>query len=282
MQNSFGFSAVQQSLCCLAALAACLLCDAAPLGAQANVPKNEGPGAFILNAKRAFAVSIEAGGELTIANGTLNVFSNHPAAIRLRDLGSIQAKTIAQAPEGGVLKDDKQVARGPAALPLTADPWTHVTMPELTGLKSFGDVELKTERVTLQPGIYDSLIVGSLAQAQLAPGLYVFKNTLEISSRNGVQGENVTLINQGRFVLNGLGTLRLSSSKNGPLQGIAFYQERANKKTVQIEGGATMEMFGALYLPSAYLEITGNGKVACTQLVADSLRLSGNGKLLIR
>ncbi len=266
----------------LAVLFCCWMATSSSIWAQVNAPKLIEPAAYILNEKRAFAVSIEAGGELTIPNGALNVFSVSPAAIRLRDLGAIHAKSIAQALGGGVLKEGKAITPGQAPLPTIADPWANIVLPNFAGLKNFGDIELQTERVTLQPGIYDSLVVGGLAQVQLAPGLYVFKNYVEIGSKNGLQGQNVTLVNQGQFLVNGLGTLRLSAPANGPLQGIVFWQERTNKKSVQLEGNATLEATGALYLPTAYLQITGNGKIACTHLVADSLRLSANGKLLIR
>lgn len=277
LQNSFALTVL---FLCLTGNVGSVYGQEKPL--QANAPKAGEPAAYIINAKRAFALSIEANGELTIPNGALNVFSTNPAAIRLRDLGAVHAKTIAQAPNGGVLKDGKAIAPGQGILPAIADPWANSALPDLSGLKNFGDVELQTERVTLQPGVYDSLVVGSLSQAQLAPGVYVFKNRVEIASKNGVQGQNVTIINHGQFLLNGSGTVRLTAPTTGPLAGIVFWQERTNKKSVQIEGNATMEVMGALYLPTAYLQVVANGKVACTHLVADSLRLSANGKLVVR
>lgn len=237
---------------------------------------------YVLNPERALAVAAENNGVLSAPDGALCVFSSSLAAVRTRHNGQIQVKTLRLNEKGGAVVDSHIVASDRVRLTEMKDPLADVEEPNAAGLRAFGEVELSTGQVRLQPGVYESLIISGLAQVTLAPGVYVVKNGIEVTSGGSIVGQGVTLANDSKLFMESVSKLTLSAPTDGALRGIAYFQRRTNKETVRLEGAAQVAVNGTVYVPGGYVHVTGNGVFTCTRLIADSVKVIANGRLMVR
>jgi Flp pilus assembly protein TadG len=150
-----------------------------------------------------------------------------------------------------------------------------------TGVKCYTNLFVGYNGVTdiLNPGIY--VITGYLT---FESG----KNGVTNSGGNGVffyltstatltidNGANVNLVSGGGLESNG-STVAPSTGYNG----IVFYQATGNTNAVSIQGGANSYLNGALYAPSANLNISNGTSTNVTMdVVADTMTVSGGSVL---
>ena len=97
-----------------------------------------------------------------------------------------------------------------------------------------------------------------------------------------MSGTGVTIyVETGAVTMAGGATVSLSAPTTGYYQGILFYQDRANTNEATLVGGASQQMNGVLYFPSAHLNYTGGSSTQATQttIVSDTLTLVGNSNI---
>ncbi len=159
-----------------------------------------------------------------------------------------------------------------------------------------GAVTFSSNQATLSPGaaICDDLSVGPKETLTLNPGLYYFKNA-DLSVQGKIMGEGVTLVFTGDT--SRVGTLTINAQATGVLRGptgslIADHPEAAgvvlyrdaratnngNENKVQLNGGATMMLFGGMYFPTSDVVVNGNSDIgysSCLGVVGYRLSFSG-------
>jgi hypothetical protein len=140
-------------------------------------------------------------------------------------------------------------------------------------------------------GVYSDLTVNSGGTLNLAPGTYFFYNA-NISFGGTVTGTGVTLvllgttssltINSGTVNISAPDTNTFSSALNGVLIDDQANNANPNKVAVNINGGGTSTLGGALYFPNADVSWGGtaqNISTSCTDVIAKTLTINGNAYL---
>ena len=119
-----------------------------------------------------------------------------------------------------------------------------------------------------------------------SPGLYIIGNG-DLSANNTaiVTGEDVTFyIGTGSSVkFNGGAQFTLAAPEDGPYSGILFFGGRSNTLAHDILGNAASKFTGAIYAPASNVTFSGNsdGSNGCTQVIANTVTLTGNSALSI-
>lgn len=123
-------------------------------------------------------------------------------------------------------------------------------------------------------------------QLQSGGTYYVNNGTLDI--KGSITGTNVTIVLLGdnsNLVQNGGGVLDVSAPEVGDYKGIALYRSRtaANdaNKPIKINGGAELQVRGAIYMPSTDVWIGGNTdfNATCLQVIGRVLEFKGGGSI---
>jgi hypothetical protein len=133
--------------------------------------------------------------------------------------------------------------------------------------------------VTLNPGVYCSLNISSDAHVTFAPGVYVLRGGMNISGQPVINGSGVTFYNrQGSINISGGAAINLSAPTSGDLEGFIIFQSRTNTSSLNLSGGASQTLGGAVYAKAGALNYSGNGNSSGikTTLVVDRVNFSGN------
>jgi hypothetical protein len=131
-------------------------------------------------------------------------------------------------------------------------------------------------------GVYSDLKVNSGGTVNFAPGTYFFYNAT-ITFGGTVTGTDVTfvLLGNSSLTINSGSVVNLSAPKtntfSSDLNGILIDDQ--SNGAVKNSGGSTVALGGTMYFPKA--DVTWNGNTAnanttCTQVVANTITISGN------
>jgi hypothetical protein len=162
---------------------------------------------------------------------------------------------------------------------VTSDPYASVPAPTPSGpcLTVPG-----TQTVSLSAGYYCSgLHIGGSQTATFAPGVYYISGG-NFKVDGSASGTGVTFYTTaGNSVsINGSGTTTFSAPTSGTYSGIVFFGDRAGNTSTnnQINGGSNTQITGVAYFPTENLTFAGGASAAsnCTQLVADTIKITGN------
>lgn len=179
------------------------------------------------------------------------------------------------------------------------DPWANVTIPGYTACSQTNFKTTSGQVVTINPGVYcGGIDLTAQSVVTLTPGTYIInrgdfsvggQTTVKCSCPNPEDGVTIILTSAGDP--NDIGKVDISAGANvtlrapsGPMatyRGLLFYQDRraplgaanANK----FNGGASMNLHGAIYLPRQGVQFSGNNSATtCTQIVARTVTFTGN------
>lgn len=152
------------------------------------------------------------------------------------------------------------------------------------------------KQASLSPGqsICSSLSIGPGQTLNLSPGIYYFKNA-DLLVQGTINGDGVTIVFTGDA--DRVGTLSVNAQATGSLHGptgsliaghpesaglVAYRDARATNngsaKEVQLNGGATMAMFGGMYFPTSDVVVNGNSDIgysSCLGVIGYRLSFSG-------
>jgi Flp pilus assembly protein TadG len=140
----------------------------------------------------------------------------------------------------------------------------------------------------LSPGCYSGMSIDG--PATLKPGTYYIKNgNANFGSHADVTGTGVTLVftgdgdSIGTFDMNGQAKITLIAPTTGDYSDIAIFRDddRLTMDTQHINGGNTIHIEGAIYMPKTHLWINGNSELAstCLQIVSQRITFKGNMNL---
>lgn len=173
----------------------------------------------------------------------------------------------------------------------TADPYGNITVPSYSGCNQNNYSSNGT--VTLSPGVYcNGIKLNSHAKVTLKPGTYIIdRGSLDIGGQATLTGTGVTIIftsstgsGYATVTINGGATVSLTAPTSGATSGIAFYQDRRAPlgTASKFNGGSTMDITGALYMPQAQLTFNGGNSIngSCTQIISNMVNFLGNNKII--
>jgi hypothetical protein len=170
------------------------------------------------------------------------------------------------------------------------DPYAHLddsygTSPDLGTISEAGTIDAPK---VYTPGYYSGGIEKpSSGYITLLPGVYHLGGTNNKGGINitndqcAITAEGVMLhVVSGSVDIRG-GNLTLSPPTSGDYAGISIFQSPNNTNDATINGNGKLNMTGVLYFPNNHLSVSGNGDTLGTQLVADTIEISGTGTINI-
>ncbi|WP_281414356.1 TadE/TadG family type IV pilus assembly protein [Thalassovita aquimarina] len=128
------------------------------------------------------------------------------------------------------------------------------------------------------------------------PGLYIIDGgTLSINSQANITssgGVTFFLTNGATVQYNGGADINLAAPTSGPTSGLLFWESKDNNSGTytgtgdishKFNGGSSMTLQGAIYMPASNVTFNGNSNAqnGCTQIVADTVELSGTSDLAV-
>lgn len=173
-----------------------------------------------------------------------------------------------------------------------ADPYADVSYPAFFGCTA-QNYNAKKD-ATIAPGVYCGGIgVNAGATLTLEPGIYYLDGgSLSVNGGGTLTGSGVTLVftskNKNGFAtasINGNATVNLTAPKTGPTAGIVVFGDRniPTNSSFKFNGGSTQYLGGAIYIPTGAVDFAGGAgtSTSCTQLIANSVKFSGNSALAL-
>ena len=153
-------------------------------------------------------------------------------------------------------------------------------------------LQIYGREATLSPGVYcGGLEIYDNANVTFEPGIYIIKDgPFNVSFGGKITGENVSFYLTGsraQFNFGKDSTIALSATKDGPLAGLLFFEDRNKTKAGRhiINSDNARLLLGTIYLPSSHLIVDANAPVAdqsaYTAIVALSLKLYSGPHLIL-
>jgi hypothetical protein len=135
---------------------------------------------------------------------------------------------------------------------------------------------------SFSPGTYSKVMLTGSSTYTFAAGTYYVCGDFKASATINTGTGGATFIVQGKVDVTGSGTLAAPTSGN--YSGVLFYQP-GNSSTQQsdnLNGGSSLVLTGAIYLPGGNLTFNGNnatGSTACVEIVAYTTTFSGSSSV---
>lgn len=235
--------------------------------------------------------SITGSGLSTIDSGTCNIYVNSPSDCAVTLSGSTVIKGydvfLGQKSQSGCTSGSAKVSAtnnlqhssSPAA-----DPYKDRQIP--TPASPCTPPDVKKNPINLTPGTYCGLSLSGTKTVNLASGVYIFDDGgITRSGSTTINGTDVTLIftssrNSSYAGIQSSGTfnLNLTPMKSGPTAGIAIWLDKRARGSLDFSGSPNLNITGAVYAPGSDVNWSGNGNSPCTQLIANTITLSGSSK----
>lgn len=230
------------------------------------------------------------------APGGIRIYGN----ARVRAAGLITTGTCTNCDSGDVWVDDSHKARPSVTsnrpTPIT-DPFANLQnwAPTPPACRTM-PITFTKNAATISPGeaICTNLAIGPGDTLTLNPGIYYFNNA-DLSVKGQINGNGVTLVFTGDP--DRVGTIQTNAQATGSLRGpasslipghaegagLVVYRDahatnNGSAKEVQLNGGATLVMFGGMYFPTSDVVVNGNSDIgysSCHAVVGYRLSLSG-------
>ena len=182
------------------------------------------------------------------------------------------------------------------------DPYGDVVIPSI-GPCDHTNAEYKNAVLTIYPGVYcGGISFGTGLNITLEPGVYYIDGgDINISATAVLRcscphpGDGVTFVltssagpgSIGTITINGGGDVVLSAptGETDPFKGILVYQDNRAPPgpAVKFNGGSSMLLTGAIYVPNQTIEWSGGNTTAsstCTQIIGRQVKFVGNSTIV--
>lgn len=166
---------------------------------------------------------------------------------------------------------------------ITTDPYASMSLPQKPPCTNQSNSFSGRNNIFINPGAFCAgITIANNSAVTFRPGTYFIDSFFRVGQNSDVSAtDGVTIIFQPTVtninLANG-STLNLVAPRSGTTPGLALIGNVPGDITVTLENGATMQVVGALYMPTAHVTFLGNantGNSPCTQLVAKRLTISG-------
>ena len=261
---------------------------------------------IVLDPSASGALNLSGNAHVTFG-GNVTIDSSSPTALTTSGNAIVSAAGIQIV--GGFVKgaNDQFTPMPTTGATALANPVSTFTLPSLTGLTSFGAVNVANP-TTLNPGSYTSISISSSGTVALNPGTYLILGGGFTESGNAnVTASGVTFVidgggfnMSGNAILTGSGDsifnttttntsngtagalnvsgnsyLNITGPATGPNAGVVIYQPSFNTQVLTFSGNAIAGLTEAIIAPGAQLALTGNANVNAA-IVVKQLAMSGN------
>jgi hypothetical protein len=234
-------------------------------------------GVTVLDPSGQNALQMSGGATLKLPTGLVAVNSSSSSALNISGRNSGITATMIDVTGNYIATGGSAANLHPTPLTgvaPTPDPMAGLPEPSTSGLPVFPGGVIPNG-MTLQPGVYQNQVtVQGVAVVHFGPGLYILKNGINVSSST-IQGDGVTLYNQGTMTVSGRSMVKLTPPASGTYAGITVFQARGDSKTATLSGGSGSLLGGTFYLPNAQLTLSGGSNMKLGSLVAWRLSISG-------
>ena len=249
-------------------------------------------GVVVLDGSAQKALNVTGPGNVDVKSGGVYVDSSSSQAAVITGSGSViatEAQVVGTGPgyqtTGSGTFSTTPSGNIQTGQPVISDPLASIAAPDPTSLTTQSSSQLNiSSSQTLQPGRYIGGIQISNGTITMEPGTYYMDHGGFSVSNGNVSGSGVMIYNDpnpgsGQKVSVTGGTFNLSAPTSGPYQGIVVFQARdAGSTEVDVTGGGTSQMLGAIYAAGSPVNITGSGGVIVGSLVvSDTLNVTGSG-----
>ncbi|WP_246396367.1 pilus assembly protein TadG-related protein [Gluconacetobacter tumulisoli] len=149
---------------------------------------------------------------------------------------------------------------------------TQLTVPSRT-------VSLANGQTTLNPppaGMAYSSFSLSGGPYIFNPGVYYISGDFNVNGNVSLAGTGVTFITNGNININGSADVSLSAPASGATAGLLF---GSKSSAYQLNGGSSVHLTGAIYMPNANLLVNGGNSATgtCLLIVAANVTFNGGG-----
>jgi hypothetical protein len=246
------------------------------------------------------ALDVVGTANLQMPGCVLAANSSNPEAISIRGNATVQALTLSTSGDYDVSGSGTLVTQTPprtGANPL-GNPYADRAIPSYGACNQTGYKRTSKTPVTLSPGVYcNGMDFGSQSVVDFSPGTYVVDQgvfnvnggaEITCTGCTGTAGVTIVLTGSGTSYatvrINGGAAVSLKAPTSGSYSGLLFFQDddAPGGGSNVINGGATMNLSGALYFPSQSVDFNGNaasGGASCTQIVARTVSFSGTSNI---
>lgn len=224
----------------------------------------------------------------------VRVYGN--AFINTADNGACRALTVGgsgiwNAGTTSILTGGSCVSNGGAVCPpvtsyspALVDPYAGLAAPSTAGRPAQTGCSGPAGAQTAQPGVYASKFSVS-DTCTLASGIYILQAGWSLGSGAVVKtgaGGILIFMTGGAFSVGGGASVTVTAMTTGTYAGLSFWQAAADTSTISFGGGGAIIFNGALYAPTAELNITGNGQTPiATAVVVNTIVIGGTGSISI-
>jgi PKD repeat protein len=213
--------------------------------------------------------------------GNIYVNSDHSQASRLT--GNAQISASSMFVTGGEILTGNSQVNAPLSLGAApiADPLSQLSAPSESGLNSFGYTKVSGGSVQLSPGVYTSAVsITGQARVTLKPGTYIFENGCQITGGADVSGDGVFIyLKGGSLQVTGNSKIHFTSNDSDSChKGVTIYQPAENTGNDSFTGASGWSLGGALYAPTATLNMTGATHAdspSASALIVNRLNMTG-------
>lgn len=220
-----------------------------------------------------------------------SVYSNTttPAGLTVSDNAELRAQLICVV-GGYAAVNARAIEPAPTTdCPPAEDPLASRSPPPVNGFCKFLPVIVID--TVLDPDYYCAIVILGSAKVTLKPGIYTIETLLSVDGTATLQGEYVSFYMHGlaSYFWFGSGTtIDLSATKDGPLAGLLFFENRNapawNVHTIRSNNAR--RLVGTIYVPRGTLTIDANAPVAdqsaYTALIVNSLTLKEGPHVVLR
>lgn len=261
------------------------------IAARSTARAGSGSAGCILALNTTASPAITYNGNTQVTLVGCSVYSNSGAANSINNAGSASMVADDVYAVGGISASNLTATLHPNSTPL-ADPYAYVKAATIncpaTPLPS-----VITGPATIQPGTYCSGLKLKSGNITMAAGTYyVVGGAFEVQNAavvDATSGVTIVTAMYNNYLysssITGGATFNLTAPTFGEYAGIAFYADRSIPTSVNITQGftgqANMTVNGAIYAPTSTVTYAGgsNGAGGCTQIVAQTIKLTGGTTL---
>lgn len=276
--------------------------DSIPVTATAKAADGiaviQGAGAgCVLSLNESAVEALDWSGNADVTLKNCDIYGNSGASYALDVGGSAKLKVDTVRVHGGIRVQGSGILESQRRLtnqPRLPDPYESVALPEIGACSHDGFST--NEGGELEPGVYCNGFAintnsDNKGEVKLKPGLYVIDGgQFFINGQAKVRGQGVTLVFSRKngsswpsVRINGGADIRLEAPKKDDpfgMPGMVMYGDRSMPVGTEfkLNGGASQEFKGAVYLPEAKLTFNGGTDTTglCMQLIADTVTFTGN------
>ena len=243
-----------------------------------------------LNRTASGAVTVQGSANVVLNNCNLYDDSNSGAALTVGGSATLSALSVGVV--GNISGSSRVTATNGIATGLTPvpDPYANVSFPSFSGCDKNNFAAHSSQ--TIDPGVYClGIRVVAGATLTLNPGVYYLdRGNLSVAGNSTMTGIGVTLVftsstgnNYATALVTSAANINLTAPTTGPTAGVVIFGDRGMPvgTSFRFIGGGSQFLGGAIYVPKGNLEFAGgNGAgTSCTQIIADTIGLSGNSNL---